>query len=193
MQGTKQASAIVAVVVGTMVVWGCEREIVTPLVASKITVQPNEADLPEGQDLQLTATVLDAFDQTLSRAAVTWSADDRAIVRVSSDGRARALTAGATLVRASFDGVEGWAFINVLPSPECAPLAEKPSGKKGDGGKNKKRKNQGDDDDDDNDDEDDQEEDDEENEDDEDDDDGNGDDDEDDADPRCAPPVAEDD
>lgn len=155
MHRTKLAGAFLAL--GALTATGCETEIVTPLVAALIVVDPHEADLSPGDDLQLTATVFDEASRSITRAEVEWTADDQSVVSVDSGGRARAVAPGATLIWATFEGVAGSASITVHPSAECAPTAAKPKDrpkrKKDDKGR---QSHDGDDEDDDDDDDDDE-------------------------------------
>jgi hypothetical protein len=99
---------------------GCYEEFVTPVIVTRVMVEPGQAVVPQGDDLQFTATVLDEFDDSLDRAAVVWSSEKPQVVSMAADGVARALAPGSSLVTASFNGVSGSALVTVLPSPACS-------------------------------------------------------------------------
>jgi Bacterial Ig-like domain (group 2) len=112
----------VGIAVGMLtVISGCHMEVVTPVIVTKVTVEPGQAVVPQGDNLQFTATVFDEFDEPLNQAEVVWSSERPQVVSVAADGAARALAWGSSLVRASFDGVSGSALVTVLPSPDCSP------------------------------------------------------------------------
>ena len=118
----------------------CHKEVVTPVIVTRVTVEPGQAVVPQGDSLRFTATVFDERDQALYRAAVVWSSEKPQVVAVAADGAARSLASGSSLVRASFNGVSGSALVTVSPSPDCQPSNRG------------RRDRQGDDDDDDDDD-----------------------------------------
>jgi hypothetical protein len=162
--------ACMARAVGALaVISGCQTEVVTPVLVTRVAVEPGEASVSQGSAFRLTATVFDEFDESLKEAAVAWSSEDPTIVSVEADGAAQALSPGSTLVWARFNGVSGSAEVTVMPSLNCSHKGKDEKGKKG---------NDDDDDDDDEDDDDDNDDDD----DDQDDDDGDVDEDEDDDD-----------
>jgi uncharacterized protein YjdB len=99
---------------------GCHKEVVTPVIVTRVTVEPGQAVVPQGDTLQFTATVFDEFDESLNQAEVVWSSEKPQVVSVAADGAARALASGSSLVRASFEGVSGSALVTVLPSPDCS-------------------------------------------------------------------------
>jgi uncharacterized protein YjdB len=104
-----------------MAIAGCRTEIVTSVTVTKVTVEPGQAIVAQGDSLQFTATVLDELDESLDQAAVVWSSEKPQVVSVTSDGAARFLASGSSVVRASFNGVSGSALVTVLPSPACSP------------------------------------------------------------------------
>jgi hypothetical protein len=108
---------------------GCQQEVVTPVIVTRVTVEPGQAVVPQGASLQFTATVFDEFDESLDQAAVVWSSEEPQVVSVAADGAARAVGSGSSLVRASFNGVSGSALVTVLPSPECSSSKGKGGGK----------------------------------------------------------------
>jgi hypothetical protein len=165
--------AHIAMAVGALaVISGCQTEVVTPVLVTRVAVDPGEASVSQGSAFRLTATVFDEFDESLSEAAVEWSSEDPTIVSVEADGTAQALSPGSTLVWARFNGVSGSAAVTVMPSLNCSH--------KGKGKKGKK---------DDDDDEDDDNQDDDSDDDDSDDDDSGDDDGDDDDEARCALPA----
>jgi hypothetical protein len=129
MQG--KAMVRVGMVGMLMTLAGCHREVVTPVIVSRVTVEPGQASVPQGNRLQFTATVFDELDRPLRQAEVVWSTGAPQVVSVETGGTARALSPGSTLVRASFNGVSGSALVTV--EPDCSlPMA---GSKKRDGGK----------------------------------------------------------
>ena len=173
--------ACIAMAVGALaVISGCQTEVVTPVVVTRVAVEPGEASVSQGSAFRLTATVFDEFDESLSEAAVEWSSEDPTIVSVEVDGAAQALSPGSTLVWARFNGVSGSAAVTVMPSLNCS---HKGKGKKGENGQDD---DDDEDDDDDDSDDDDSEDDDDDGDKDDDDDEGDGDDDDE---ARCALPA----
>jgi hypothetical protein len=104
-----------------MAMSGCHTEIVTSVTVTKVTVEPGQAVVPQGDGLQFTATVFDDLDQALDQAAVEWSSGAPGVVSVEADGAAHALSPGFTLVKASFNGVSGTAWVTVVSVPACSP------------------------------------------------------------------------
>jgi len=173
--------ACIAMAVGALaVISGCQTEVVTPVVVTRVAVEPGEASVSQGSAFRLTATVFDEFDESLSEATVAWSSEDPTIVSVEADGAAQALSPGSTLVWARFNGVSGSAAVTVMPSLNCS---HKGKGKKGENGQDD---DDDEDDDDDDSDDDDSEDDDDDGDKDDDDDEGDGDDDDE---ARCALPA----
>lgn len=122
--------AVVVMAMGSLgAAASCRTEFVTPLVASRVVVAPDEASVLEGEALQFTATVTDESNQAVVQAVVTWSTNDPSIVRVDPDGRAWALAPGATLVWASFNGTADSALMTVAPAAECEGDALAPEDK----------------------------------------------------------------
>src|SRR5687768_739173 len=93
---------------------GCHREVVTPVVVTRVTVEPGQASVPQGDGLLFTATVFDELDRSLDQAEVVWSTGAPQVVSVESNGAARARSPGSTLVRATFNGVSGSALVTVV-------------------------------------------------------------------------------
>jgi hypothetical protein len=186
--------ACIAMAIGALaVISGCQTEVVTPVVVTRVAVEPGEASVSQGSAFRLTATVFDEFDESLSEAAVEWSSEDPTIVSVEVDGAAQALSPGSTLVWARFNGVSGSAAVTVMPSLNCSHKGKDEKGKKGkdddDDDDDDKDDDDDDSDDDDNDDDDDDQDDDDQDDDDgdeDDDDEGDGDDDDE---ARCALPA----
>jgi hypothetical protein len=105
--------------------FGCHTEVVTPVVVTKVTVEPGQAIVLPGDSLQFTATVFDELGQSFAQAVVVWSSGAPQVVSVETDGVASALAPGFTLVRASFNGVSGSATVTVMPTPACAGPSER--------------------------------------------------------------------
>ena len=102
----------------TFLTWGCTNEQVVSVDVSRVRVTPTNASALEGEDVQLTATVLDENSVPVDGATVTWTSQDTSIVSVDGVGIVRARSAGVTTVRASFRGAWGEATIRVLSGPE---------------------------------------------------------------------------
>jgi len=98
----------------------CTNEQVISVDVATVRVTPTTASAIEGEEVRLTATVLDENQIPLEGATVTWSSQDTSIVSVDPSGTARTRTAGVTTVRAAFRGAWGEATIRVLPGPEIA-------------------------------------------------------------------------
>jgi hypothetical protein len=134
-----------------MALAGCHREVVTPVIVSRVTVEPGQASAPQGSSLLFTATVFDELDRPLHQAEVVWSTGAPQVVSVERGGAAHAHSPGSTLVKATFNGISGSALVTV--EPDCSGPMD--GSKKRDRGKHDDDDRDDDEDDDDEDDDDD--------------------------------------
>ena len=77
---------------------------------STITIFPDEAELMEGESLELTA-IIDPEDAEYGQ--INWSSSDASIATVSSDGTVSGVCAGTVTITAKVDGTSGSAEITV--------------------------------------------------------------------------------
>ena len=96
---------------------GCESTVVTPVQIEEVEVVPPELVLVEGDRGTLTATIRGESGEELGRGQATWTVDDASVASVTSEGVVDALSAGATLIRASVGDVSGTAALSVLLGP----------------------------------------------------------------------------
>ena len=98
----------------------------TTAVAS-VLLTPAQADLVEGDELQLTAVPRDASGQALTGRFVTFSSSDPSVASVSQTGIVRALKPGTSVLAATSEGKSGTAALRVHPrgtlSIEVAPAS----------------------------------------------------------------------
>lgn len=83
---------------------------------TRVVVDPDTADLEEGEGTELTATALDAEGREVIGRAVQWSTKDDEVVLVSPAGVVTTLRPGTAEVTARVDGVTGSATIRVTAS-----------------------------------------------------------------------------
>jgi uncharacterized protein YjdB len=84
-------------------------------VATGITVAPGGASLSSG-NTTFTATAKDANNNTISGQAFTWTSLNTGIATVNSSGVVTAVSSGQSTIRASADGVSGYALATVAMS-----------------------------------------------------------------------------
>lgn len=87
------------------------------IVPASVDVEPATADLPLGETLQLTATVLDGLGNPLPGTAVEWASLDEDVASVSAEGLVRGLANGTATIRASAGDATGEATIAVVAPP----------------------------------------------------------------------------
>ena len=114
------AGAAIGLVLVVLPASSCTNEEVISVEIATVRVTPTTASAIEGEDVQLTATVLDENHIPLDGATVTWSSQDTSLVSVDTSGTVRTRATGVTTVRAAFGGASGEATIRVLPGPEIA-------------------------------------------------------------------------
>lgn len=86
---------------------------VTPIPVARVTVLPASAMLDLGATLQLTATALDANNNTLTARVVTWGTSDQTKATVSSTGVVTAVAAGPATITATSEGQSGVSQLTV--------------------------------------------------------------------------------
>lgn len=87
---------------------------------ARVEVQPGESELNPGDSVQVTATVFDGSGNELDRDVV-WSSGDPQVASVSTQGMVTAVSLGSTEIRATVEGVDGTAMVQVVAR---APTAE---------------------------------------------------------------------
>jgi uncharacterized protein YjdB len=88
-----------------------------PVPVSSVEVSPAAATVQPGATAQLTAVARDAAGNVLPGRAITWSSGSDAIATVSETGLVTGVTAGATTITATSEGVSGTAAVTVTPLP----------------------------------------------------------------------------
>lgn len=81
-------------------------------VATRIDVSPPNAALIVGSNVQLSATVYDQNNQTMS-SAVSWTSSAVAVATVSNTGSVLGVTAGGAVITAATGGASGTASVSV--------------------------------------------------------------------------------
>ena len=82
-------------------------------VATTVVVSPAQANLPVGQNVQLSAVVRDANGTVMSTAPVTWSTSSTGRAVVSSTGLVTGVSGGTATITARSGSASGTATINV--------------------------------------------------------------------------------
>ncbi|HEY6108715.1 MAG TPA: Ig-like domain-containing protein, partial [Gemmatimonadales bacterium] len=93
---------------------GCEAPFSFPPPVASVTVAPPATDLPQGDQLQLTATVQDSAGQPVRGRPVLWTSSDPVHLPVSATGLVTGIAAGAATISATVDGVSGGAHVRVI-------------------------------------------------------------------------------
>ena len=91
-----------------------------PTVAS-VTVEPDPVSVADGDTTRLTATVLDADGNELTRT-VTWSSSSAAVATVNTTGLVTGEAAGTAFIRAEVEGVRDSAAVTVTAVSQ-APIS----------------------------------------------------------------------
>jgi uncharacterized protein YjdB len=89
---------------------------VGPAPVKNVSVNPGSKTLVAGTTTQLTATVTDVNDVTVSNPSVTWNTSDAQVAGVNANGVVTTLKAGTATITATSDGVSGTASITVTPA-----------------------------------------------------------------------------
>ncbi len=79
---------------------------IEPVPAAAIMLANVATDLTEGETSLLEAAVLDAEDRPLPGRAITWTTDDATVATVDAEGMVRAVSEGATTIRARHSDLE---------------------------------------------------------------------------------------
>jgi trimeric autotransporter adhesin len=93
---------------------------VGPAPVKSVSVNPGTKTLVAGTSTQLTATVTDVNDATVSNPTVTWNTTDAQVAGVSGSGAVTTLKVGTATITATSDGVSGTARITVTPAAVAA-------------------------------------------------------------------------
>lgn len=102
------------VLVALVALFGCEAPFTFPAPVASVTIAPTSTDLPQGERLQLTATVQDSAGRSITDRPVLWTSSDPVHLPVSATGLVTAVGAGAATIRATVDGVSGGAQVRVI-------------------------------------------------------------------------------
>lgn len=84
---------------------------VKPVLAESVTISETEAELTEGETLQLTATV--APDNTTDKT-VTWTSSDETVATVDAEGLVTAVAPGQTVITAACGEAKGTCTLTVV-------------------------------------------------------------------------------
>ena len=98
-----------------------ESEITVLKPVATVSVKPSSKKLTVGEMFQFEATLRSSDGEELTGRHITWSSERSSVVRVSSDGRATAVSRGTTQIEATGEGVEGGATVEVS-RPEDEPV-----------------------------------------------------------------------
>jgi hypothetical protein len=104
----------------SFLVLSCTSEEVLMVAVSSVEVSPRNVNAVQGDEVQLTATVLDDESVEVPAAEVLWRSDDATIASVDETGVLVAHSPGTVLVHASFEGVSGSATVVVHSGPFIA-------------------------------------------------------------------------
>jgi len=78
-----------------------------------VEVSPATPTMSAGATLQLTATLRDVYGNVLDGPAITWSSSDASKASVNASGLVNGLTAGTVAIRATSQGVNGFATVTI--------------------------------------------------------------------------------
>jgi alpha-tubulin suppressor-like RCC1 family protein len=92
----------------------CEAPFSFPAPVASVTIAPADADLAQGDSLQLTVAVRDSTGTPLTDRTVLWSSSDPTRILVSAAGLVTALTAGAATITATVEAASDTARIRVV-------------------------------------------------------------------------------
>lgn len=95
--------------------------VVSPVAVASVEVTPDEATLVPGQTLQLEATPRADDDTELSDRAVAWTTTDESVAEVDESGLVTAVGPGPATIRATSDGIDGEAAIDVVAGGLVGP------------------------------------------------------------------------
>jgi uncharacterized protein (TIGR03437 family) len=109
--------------------------------AARVSLSPADATLGVGRSVLYRATVVDEDGEEIVGASVDFSSDDAGVAAVEADGRARALSAGETRIRAAAGGATAEATLRVraLSLVVNEVLADPPDGAQGDANRDGQR------------------------------------------------------
>jgi hypothetical protein len=91
--------------------------------SNTVRVSPSTSSVQSGQQLQLTAEVLDGSGTVLPGRSVFWWSADTRIATIDEAGLATGVSAGTAVINATSDGVTGSAALTVEAAPPTAPAA----------------------------------------------------------------------
>jgi len=97
---------------------GCETVVVSMVEVADVEIVPASITLVEGQSEPASVVLRETGGAELLGRSVTWTVDDPRIATVTPEGIVAGLSTGTTLVRASSEGVSGFAEVRVLPGQD---------------------------------------------------------------------------
>ena len=96
-----------------------------PSVATTIRLSPTEVTFDAlGDNLRVTATVVDQSGNVMSNDTVTWTASDQGIATVSFSGLVTAVGPGTSTVTATASSASGTATVTVIQTPTSLELSD---------------------------------------------------------------------
>jgi uncharacterized protein YjdB len=90
---------------------------VTAIPVGNITVTPLQANIFEGQTVQITATVLDSAGTTVTDRPLEWLSNDPTKATVSSTGKVTSIAAGVVTITATAEGRAAQAVVLIQQIP----------------------------------------------------------------------------
>ena len=117
--GLAPGTVLVHAVAGS--VRGSARVTVRAVPVSLLRISPTTVALLPGNEVQLTATTLDTYGDTLRGRTVRWSSRNPSVAAVSSSGRVTGITPGTTAIAAETDSVSTEIAVVVHAPPLDAP------------------------------------------------------------------------
>jgi uncharacterized protein YjdB len=113
-------TADITVTVGTLSATTRVTVLDDPILA--VLVEPTLSTILVGQQVVFRATGFRASGTPVTNAQVTWRSDDPTIATIDSQGTATGIAAGAALIVATIEGVEGYAALTVNAAQVFDPV-----------------------------------------------------------------------
>jgi hypothetical protein len=102
------------------IVASCDEIVVTPADVATIRVQPEQAEVSQGEAIQLDAELQDEQGRVITGHTIVWVSDDEGIAAVDEAGQVSGVRNGTTTIRAHVGTAEGRAEVRVLAPPSIA-------------------------------------------------------------------------
>jgi trimeric autotransporter adhesin len=90
---------------------------INPVPIKSVTVAPATDTVQVAAGRQLSVTVIDSLNRTVSNPTVTWSQSNNVVASVNSSGFVTGLAAGNDTITATSGGVSGFNITTVIPVP----------------------------------------------------------------------------